>query len=225
MFQNTSSKFVYYAAWITLYFFIIGGTTVFATSVYKKYETQHLPSGNIELSIPKSAYQLGEVVEFTITNHFPVPIYVTNKCPQEPLNVYRWNNNSWQQVHAKATDGEDCYTGERNVAIESESARTYNFADWPELFDTPGVYRIAANINHYDDIPFQDFVILEPAKVIEIIEPPQIIYERKVSNPKPVVTAPETIPEITVSEEYREEEEISQPQEREEHEREEDDDD
>lgn len=173
----------YYVPWAVLYLFIVGGTTTFAAVMLTKYEKQHLPSGSIELSVDKSKYQQGEVVEFTVTNHFPVPVYVTNQCPREPLNVYRWQNTAWVQIHATAKEDGECYTQERDVAVASEATRSYNFSDWPDLFSEPGVYRIAAVIDHYSEIPFQDFVVLEPAEVIEVVDAPQVRYAQEAAQP------------------------------------------
>ncbi len=177
--------------WVALYALLLAGTATFATAMYHKYEEHHLPSGNIELTVDKTKYQLGESIGFTVTNHFPVPVYVTNQCPSEPLNVYRWYDGTWIQIHANAkTDGE-CYSEERNVAVPSEATRSYNFDDWPELFSIPGVYRIAASIDHYSDIPFQDFVVMEPAQIVEVRDTAAVPVNKP--NPKP---AAETTPII-----------------------------
>jgi hypothetical protein len=159
--------------------------------MYNKYETRHLPVGSIELSINKTQYQLGEVVGFTLTNHFPVPVYVTNQCPSEPLNVYRWENKEWVEIHATAKDDAECYTQDRNIAVSSEGTRSYDFGDWPQLFGEPGVYRIAAAIDHYGGAPFQDFVVLEPAKIIEVMDPPRVTYEQEDQQPVAPILAPE----------------------------------
>lgn len=156
--------------WIIFYFLLIGGTVSFGSNLYEKYNEDQLPDGNIELLINKTKYQLGETVEFTVINHFPTTIYVTNQCPKEPLNVYRWQNQKWIQIHDEATsEDSECYSQERNVGILPENSRSYNFKDWPNLFKEPGVYRIAMTVNHYGDLPFQDFVILEAPKIIEIL--------------------------------------------------------
>lgn len=162
----------FYIPWIVLYAVLILGTVAFGASLYKTHDENQLPPGHIELKVNKTRYQLGEVVAFTVINHFPTTVYVTNECPEEPLNVYRWENEQWVQIHDIA-EGEDseCYTEPRNVPIPSEGSRSYTFTEWPNLFTRPGVYRIATAIDHYGDVPFQDFVILEPAEVIEVTQP------------------------------------------------------
>lgn len=154
--------------WVALYVLIIGGAALWVSVVYESNNKYRLPSGEVGLSVSKTQYQLGETIEFNVTNHFPVPIFVINNCPKEPLDVYQWKNETWIQLHDVAKEESECYSQERNVEIPSEGTRGYNFNDWPNLFNKPGVYRIATKIEHSNDIPFQDFVILEPAKVMEL---------------------------------------------------------
>lgn len=198
--------------WVLFYLLIIGGAVVYANNLYNEHDQDRLPSGYIELLVNKTEYQLGEVVEFTVVNHFPTTIYVTNHCPNEPLNVYRWENEAWVQLHAVAQNDEvECPTQERNVAIPTESSRSYNFSDWPTLFAVPGVYRIAMVIDHYSDVPFQDFVVLEPAEEIEVMEAERV--QQQVPLPVPVPAVPEV-----VEDEEEEREEEHENEEEEEHE-------
>jgi len=160
--------------WILVYAVVLGGVAAFALTSYHRYEERHLPPGSIELTVGKTNYELGEPITFTVTNHFPVAIYVTNGCPREPLSVYRWADDHWTELHATAESDAECYGEERNVAIPSEGSRSYNFDDWPNLFSEPGVYRIATAIDHSSDIPFQDFVIMEAPEVIEVEDIPSV---------------------------------------------------
>ena len=211
----------FYIPWIILYFFIISVAVAFGASAYNKYDDHQLPSGYIELEVSKEKYELGETVEFILKNHFPTTIYVTNECPKEPLNVYRWVDEKWIELHDTAKDSGECYSESRNIAIPSEGSRKYNFSDWPNLFREPGVYRIATAIDHYNDVPFQDFVIMEPASVIEVKKiipsptPPAL-------TPPPAQIAPEPTPEINIRVEDDEDEREERRNERE---REEEDDD
>jgi hypothetical protein len=173
---------------------------VFASNVYEEYNEDQLPPGHIELLVSKTEYQVGEVVEFNVINHFPTTVYVRNHCPEEPLNVYRWENERWVELHDKA-QGKDstCYTQERNVAIPPEGSISYNFSDWPNLFKEPGVYRIAMVVDHYTSVPFQDFVILKPVEVMEVMEEyrkPTRITAPVVPIPLPVTPVPIPVPVV-----------------------------
>lgn len=158
----------FHLLWVILYLLLIGGATAFGAHLYEKNDQDVLPSGSIELLVSKTKYQLGEVVEFTVVNHFPTTIYVTNQCPGEPLNVYRWQDKKWIQIHDTSKDeGGECSSQERDVGIMPEGSRGYNFKDWPNLFKNPGVYRIAMLVQHSNNIFFKDFIVLEPAEVVE----------------------------------------------------------
>jgi hypothetical protein len=199
--------------WILFYLVLFGGVFAYVNSWYRNHNENQLPSGHIELEMSKTAYQVGETVEFTVRNHFPTTVYVTNHCPQEPLSVYRWEEEKWVELHDIAQGGEStCTSQERNVAIPTENSRTYNFSNWPNLFKEPGVYRIALVVDHYTEIPFQDFVILKPADVVEVMEEP--VY-RQVPTPTTAVVpivAPVVVPEV-VEEEYEEEDEYEDEEE------------
>jgi hypothetical protein len=143
-----------------------------------KLDDDQLPSGYIDLKISKEYYELDEPVEFTVVNHFPTKIYVSNQCPKEPLHVFKWADDSWTQLHEEAVGGESkCINQPRSVEIAAEGSRTYNFNDWPNLFKDPGVYRIVMAVDHSPDLVYQDFQVLEPEqetiKPLPALLPPQ----------------------------------------------------
>lgn len=157
-----------HTSWVIFYILLIASLVSVAIYFYNKHDDDILPPGNIELKVSKERYQPGEVVKFSVTNHFPSTIHVPNSCPEEPLNVYKWNNDEWVQIHDQAKDKDStCYRQPRRVAIEAESTLQYDYSDWPNLFANPGVYRIVMEVEHYENYPFQDFVILEKRKTIE----------------------------------------------------------
>lgn len=203
--------------WVAVYLVIAGGAAVWAADMYEEYKDYRLPSGKIELTVGKTKYQLGETVTFSVTNNFSVPIFVTNNCPQEPLDVYEWTGTKWTALHDRAKDNSECYSEERNVEIPAGGVRGYDFEDWPNLFTKPGVYRIATKIDHYDDILFQDFAILEPAKILEVKTPAAPVKIETTAQP----LAPET--QIYTEEEYEDDKDEYREHE-DEYEREEEDD-
>lgn len=157
-----------HTSWIIFYILLIASLVSVAVYFYNKHDDDLLPPGNIELKVSKERYQPGEVVKFSVTNHFPSTIHVPNSCPEEPLNVYKWNMGKWVQIHDQAKDKDStCYKQPRRVAIAAESTLQYDYGDWPKLFSKPGVYRIVMEVEHYENFPFQDFVILEERKTIE----------------------------------------------------------
>lgn len=125
--------------------------------------TYSLPTGSVELSTPYSKYLVGEIVSFTVKNNFNAPVQVDNGCPGEPLSVYRLENKRWVRIH-DTTDKENCEGQSRNVTIPANRSLTATFALWPHLFDKPGTYRIAMQVEYYNAVPYQQFeVIKKPA--------------------------------------------------------------
>ncbi len=158
----------FHILWVIFYILLITGFVKLGLHVYREHDEDQFPPGSIVLKVSKTRYKPGEAVSFSIQNQFPNTIYVTNNCPEEPLNVYRWDDNRWEQTHATAKDkNSNCHKQPRHIAIKPNSTRKYDFKDWPTLFKKPGVYRLAMKIDHSDEIVFDDFVVLRPARVIK----------------------------------------------------------
>lgn len=122
--------------------------------------TRSLPNGKVTLSVPYSQYLVGENITFTLTNNYNSSIYVTNKCPTEPLDVYRYENNQWVRLHDTASE-KDCSDENRQISIAANSSMTGTFAPWHNLFNKPGKYRVVAYVEYYNSLPYQDFEIIE----------------------------------------------------------------
>ena len=161
-FRTRSFVFRFHLVWVAFYDVLLIMIAGFIGYLYHEHSEDQLPAGHVELTVSKTSYQPGEVVQFSIKNNFPTTIYTTNRCPEEPLDVYTWQDDNWHQIHDTAVQGQaDCFTQPRNVALKAGQTITYSFKDWPHLFANPGVYRIVLHIDHYNDLPFQDFKVLE----------------------------------------------------------------
>ena len=158
----------FHLLWVLFYVILIVGVGIFGWQLYREHDEDQFPSGAIELKVGKDKYQLNEEITFEVRNNFPTTIYVTNNCPEEPLNIFRWKDEKWIQIHDKIQSKDsECYKQPRRIAIAPNSVLEYHFKDWPNLFNKPGVYRLVMDIDHYDDLPFQDFVVLQPSKTRE----------------------------------------------------------
>ena len=136
-----------------------------------RIHSRSIPSGSITLSIQNSKYVVGDDVNFTIVNNYNSDIYINNTCPSEPLEVYKFNGTKWQQIH-DVIDEKDCKDTDRQISIKSGQSVTGSFARWKNLFSTPGLYRVAAYVNYYSELPFQDFEIVERPVIPAIPEIP-----------------------------------------------------
>lgn len=159
--RNYEHKKLRFIVWLLVYAAIASlalGLLMFAAT---RIKTHTVPIGSIELVVPHSQYIVGEPITFQIINKMNADIYVQNKCPTEPLEVYKKKNGTWVRLH-ETTSINNCPKQSRQVAIPASSTMTGNFLAWPNLFKEPGQYRLVAVVEHYNAIPYQDFEIIVP---------------------------------------------------------------
>ncbi len=136
-----------------------------------RIHTRSVPSGSITLTTDYAKYLVGDTVSFTIKNNYNSTIYVNNNCPDEPLEVYKYQTDgTWAQVHDEKVTSE-CRDSDRQIVIGSNDSVTGNFSRWPNLFKESGRYRIVAYVEYYNELPYQDFEVIEKPAVPEIPEP------------------------------------------------------
>lgn len=157
---------VTYMKWGLIYVLIFALLAVIFYLIVGRIHTYSIPVGSFQLSIPYAKYQVGDTVTFTLKNNFNNTVYVTDDCPSEPLAVYRLQDTTWVRIHDQAALT-SCEGKDRQIAIPSGSVRSGSFADWTNLFATPGKYRVVAYVDYFDAMPYQDFeVIAKPAPVV-----------------------------------------------------------
>lgn len=127
-----------------------------------RIRTYYMPTGAVLLNIPYKTYLVGEPITFTLTNNYDSAIFVNNKCPQEPLAVYRQEGGEWVRLHG-STSLTNCKNTDRQVKVESGGTQSGSYANWPTLFSQPGKYRVVAYVEYFNIAPYQDFeVIIRP---------------------------------------------------------------
>ncbi|MEO8105202.1 MAG: hypothetical protein ABI602_02595 [Candidatus Saccharibacteria bacterium] len=147
------------AIWAASYILLFGLVVILLYWVGDQFRTHTLPVGTIQLSVSQVHYVVGEPVVFTITNKLNTSVYATNECPTEPLDVYKLVNQKWVR-QIDSTDVQSCQDEQRQVATPADSSVTGSFASWPQLFNSPGTYRIVAVINNYNGLPYVDFNVV-----------------------------------------------------------------
>lgn len=142
--------------WILLYLVLLAG---FAFNVYwqaKRVNTLTFASGTLQLTTSKTTYTVGDPINYTLKNGLSTPITLLNTCPQEPLYVYSWANNSWVRIHDTAA-ASACAGEPKQHTIPAGGTYVQSFANWPHLFNKPGIYRIVALASNYTALPYTDF--------------------------------------------------------------------
>lgn len=148
-----------------VYFWIMVWSLLALMSIFAIYKIadairlHQLPSGSVVLNVPYSKYLVGEVVSFTLKNSYNSPIYVTNECPKEPLIVYQKKANRWERIH-DTTSVDKCPTQDRQIEIPANGEISGSFEPWVNLFNEPGVYRVVAYVEFYNELPYQEFEII-----------------------------------------------------------------
>lgn len=161
----THNPKVTYMRWGVTYVLFFALLIAVFLLVAGRIHTYSTPKGSFELSIPYAKYLVGETVTFTLKNNFNSPVYVADDCPSEPLAVYKFENTTWVRMHDGGSD-ESCEAKDRQIVIPAGGERTGSFADWKNLFASPGKYRIVAYVEYFDAMPYQDFeVIAQPTPV------------------------------------------------------------
>ncbi|SRR5581483_1450661 len=116
------------------------------------------PPADVSLVANQNAYAVGQDVTVYIKNASKKSVFVLNKCPGEPLAVYRQDQGKWVQLHASANSAK-CAGAPRDYEIPSGRAVAVDYSDWPSLFSQPGTYRIVAPIESYEGGPTVRFSV------------------------------------------------------------------
>lgn len=129
--------------------------------------TRSLPVGSITVTTNYAKYLVGDPVKFTVANNYNSPIYITNTCPSEPLEVYKQDGGTWKRIHDHI-DPKDCPATERQIKVPAQSSMSGDYSRWKNLFSAPGTYRVVVHVDYYDSLPYSDFEVIEKPKVPEI---------------------------------------------------------
>jgi len=160
-------------SWVITYVCIFAGFLILIYWQAQKVNTQSLPNGQLQVTVSKDKYTVGDTVVYTVSNGLANDITLIDNCPREPLYVYQWQSGQWLRIHdtAKLTS---CAGQPKQITIASGSSVTKNYATWSKLFAKPGIYRIVAFANNYTDLPYVDFQVVAPPAAAPA---PQIIYK------------------------------------------------
>lgn len=150
--------------WIVFYLVVL---EAFVAIVYwqgSQVNTSEFAKGQLELTTSKTTYTQGDTVSFTLKNRLSQPITMINDCPHEPLHVYQWKNQQWTAIH-DTKDTVSCVGQPAQTVIPVNGVVTKDYARWPSLFDSPGIYRLVVYASNYTSLPYADFqVVAKPAQ-------------------------------------------------------------
>lgn len=168
--------------WVFLYLVLIA---LFAFAVYwqaKRVNTLGFASGEIQITTSKTKYTVGDTISYTLKNGLDQPITIADNCPQEPLYVYTWTNNSWVRIH-DTTATSNCSGVPKQRTIPAGGSYSQNFNNWPNLFNKPGIYRVVSLASNYTALPYADFQVVAkpvPPKV-QVQTRTQIVIQKVIT--------------------------------------------
>ncbi len=170
--NKKKNKYKRILAWTLFYILVFIGFLVAIYWQSNKVNSLEFPQGQILVSTSKTNYTVGDTINYTITNKLVNPITLINHCPNEPLHVYVWKNYQWVRIHSK--EKSSLCGANKSYVIQPNKSKTFNFNNYPKLFNSPGIYRIVAYADNYTSLPYADFeVIAKPSPAPS----PQIIYK------------------------------------------------
>jgi len=112
----------------------------------------------ISMASDHNTYTIGQDVALTLSNASKQNVYVVNRCPSEPLMVYRQVGTTWVNIVA-TTNASKCIGEPHDYKIAANTSLKINYNYWPNLFDTAGTYRIIAPIESFDVGPSVTFTV------------------------------------------------------------------
>ena len=164
--------------WTLLYITIIFAGFILINHQLHRATSRVLPSGTLQLVATQLQYKLGQTVSVKLLNNLDTPVVMNLRCPQEPLSVYRWEQNRWVRIH-DTIETAKC-GAPTTVTVASGGTYTVSYANWSSLFNTPGIYRVAALATNYDGLAYTDFIVQAPPVTVKAPAPqiqPIYIYK------------------------------------------------
>lgn len=153
-----------YVKLIIFYLVLLTAISIGMYRVASHIRTRDQPVGHMELTTPYTKYVVGEEVTFSLKNDFNSTIFLTNKCPAEPLSVYKKNGSAWVRIHDTAS-AQNCPDESRQIGIAPNATVSGSYGNWKNLFSTAGKYRIVAYVDSYSSLPYADFEVVDPASL------------------------------------------------------------
>ncbi len=157
--------------WVAFYG-AIAAVVVLAVALTNHYlhERTNDIDGQVNISLSKLKYEVGEEIQFSVVNDSGSTVIIDNDCPQEPLMVYFWKDSKWTRIH-KYISEDVCPNQDRQISVKPRKSLTGSYKYWRELFNEPGIYRIAVVANGYSGLAFQDIEVVNNQVVVPVEQP------------------------------------------------------
>lgn len=134
-------------------------------------EEDLIKDGNITITTSKTEYSRSQLVTVKIKNNSAETITIKNECPNEPLSVFRSENNEW--VQQNVSPELNCENA-RDLEIQTGKELSINYENWNyALFSKMGKFKIEfkTEINGEEKtISSSDFLIVKEGVLKQLWE-------------------------------------------------------
>ncbi len=121
---------------------------------------EEISKEDIVLALESKSVTIGSNVRLTIKNNLSEAVTVPSDCPREPLDVYKYDNGTWNQLSA-----ENEYVPCKEMAIAAGETMEIDYGKWKkDLFQEEGKYKVELplTINDEEKTFFSEFEIVPP---------------------------------------------------------------
>ena len=153
---------------------------IFFVKQINNVNTMNFAPGQLNLTMSKSSYTVGDNISFSIKNNFNVPITLIDKCPKPWLHVYSYSSGIWNQISATAS-ASYCQSQPSQLVIKPGDTISENYNAWSGMFSSPGIYRIAILAENYNGLAYADFKV--EAKPVQVSAPAPVVIYKPVYTP------------------------------------------
>lgn len=124
----------------TLIFLVIFLIINYIFSFFSSPEKEVAESGNLVFITTDTEYSRSSIVTLEIKNNTKEDILIPSECPNEPFNVYRYENNEW--IQKTSTPKLDCGEAKDFILKPTEETKI-SYSEWNySLFSELGRFKI-----------------------------------------------------------------------------------
>jgi YidC/Oxa1 family membrane protein insertase len=132
------------------------------SSCQNKEEEALINSGNLIFTTTKNEYSRRQIVTIKVENNTTAEITIPNECPNEPFDVYRYEQNDWTKK--ESTPKLNCENS-KDIIIKPNEEVKIQYNNWNnQLFSEMGRFKVqlTAEINGEEKtIATNEFLIVE----------------------------------------------------------------
>lgn len=118
----------------------------------------------IKITTSDTEYGQNALVGVTIENNTDADIRIPNDCPGEPLDVFTYRNNQWEQIEAKPVIACEGDASAKEITIKAHEKLNLDYSNWNHaLFGQNGRYKVSFKNAEGKTIESNEFQVVNPS--------------------------------------------------------------